>query len=149
MSHTDTTERGLEELIVRHMTGRTDVLVPAHVATETSVPVAGGTGWLLGDAGHYDREYCVDLVQLRGFLMATQGDVLDSLQLDIDGPTRRKFLARLQGEVTKRGTIDVLRHGVKHGQYQIDLFYGTPSPGNPRAAERYACERFSVTRQLR
>ena len=48
---TDTTERGLEELIVRSMTGRTDVLVPAHVATETSVPVAGGTGWLLGDAG--------------------------------------------------------------------------------------------------
>ena len=33
------------------MTGRTHVLVPAHVATETSAPVAGGTGWLLGDAG--------------------------------------------------------------------------------------------------
>jgi type I restriction enzyme R subunit len=146
---TDTTERGLEELIVRNMTGRTDVLVPAHVATETSVPVAGGTGWLLGDVGHYDREYCVDLVQLRGFLVATQEDVLESLQLDTDGPTRRKFLARLQGEIAKRGTIDVLRHGIKHGPHQIDLFYGTPSPGNDKAAERYACNRFSVTRQLR
>jgi len=31
---TDTSERGLEELIVRTMTGRTDVLVPAHVAEE-------------------------------------------------------------------------------------------------------------------
>jgi type I restriction enzyme, R subunit len=146
---TDTTERGLEELIVRGMTGRTDVLVPAHVATETSVPVAGGTGWLLGDAGHYDREYCVDFVQLRGFLGATQGDVLETLQLDVDGPTRRKFVARLQGEVTKRGTIDVLRHGIKHGPHHIDLFYGTPSPGNQKAAERHACNRFSVTRQLR
>jgi type I restriction enzyme R subunit len=146
---TDTTERGLEELIVRDMTGRIDVLVPAHVATETSVPVADGTGWLLGDAAHYDREYCVDLVQLRGFLMATQEDVLDSLQLDTDGPTRRKFLARLQGEITKRRTIDVLRRGIKHGPHQIDLFYGTPSPGNEKAAERYACNRFSVTRQLR
>jgi type I restriction enzyme, R subunit len=149
MRHTDTTERGLEELIVRGMTGRTDVLVPAHVATETSVPVAGGTGWLLGDAGHYDREYCVDLVQLRGFLMATQDDTLESLQLDVDGPTRRKFLARLQGEITKRGAIDVLRHGIKHGPQHIDLFYGTPSPGNEKAAERYARNRFSVTRQLR
>jgi type I restriction enzyme R subunit len=149
MSHTDTTERGLEELIVRAMTGRTDVLVPAHVATETSAPVAGGTGWLLGDAGLYDREYCVDLVQLRGFLMATQDDILESLQLDIDGPTRRKFLARLQGEITKRGAIDVLRHGIKHGPHHIDLFFGTPSPGNEKAAERYACNRFSVTRQLR
>lgn len=149
MSHTDTSERGLEELIVRAMTGRTDVLVPAHIPTETSSPVAGGTGWLLGDAVHYDREYCVDLVQLRGFLTATQEDILESLQLDVDGPTRRKFLARLQGEITKRGTIDVLRHGIKHGPHQIDLFYGTPSPGNKKAAERYACNRFGVTRQLR
>jgi type I restriction enzyme R subunit len=146
---TDTTERGLEELIVRSMTGRTDVLVPAHIATETSAPVAGGTGWLLGDAGHYDREYCVDLVQLRGCLMATQDDILEPLQLDVDGPTRRKFLARLQGEITKRGTIDVLRHGIEHGPHHIELFYGTPSPGNEKAAEHYACNRFSVTRQLR
>ena len=146
---TDTTERGLEELIVRSMTGRTDVLVPAHVATETSVPVACGTGWLLGDAAHYDREYCVDLVQLRGFLMATQDNIVDSLQPDVDGPTRRKFLARLQGVITKRGTIDVLRHGIKHGPHQIDLFYGTPSPGNERAEQRYRSNRFSVTRQLR
>src|SRR6185437_6197860 len=104
---TDTSERGLEDLIVRAMTGRTDVLVPAHVATETSAAVADGTGWLLGDAAHYDREYCVDLVQLRGFLLATQPDVFDALQLDTDGPTRRRSLSRLHGEITKRGTIDV------------------------------------------
>ena len=146
---TDTTERGLEELIVRNMVGRTDVLVPPHVATETSAQVTDGTGWLLGDAAHYDREHCIDLVQLRGFLDVTQDDVLESLQLDVDGPTRRKFLARLQGEITKRGAIDVLRHGIKHGPHHIDLFYGTPSPGNEKAVERYACNRFSVTRQLR
>jgi type I restriction enzyme, R subunit len=149
MSYTDTSERGLEELIVRAMTGRTDVLVPAHVATETSGPVAGGTGWLLGDPTHYDREFCVDLVQLRGFILATQEHLIEALQLETDGPTRQKVLARLQGEITKRGVIDVLRHGIKHGPHQIDLFYGTPSPGNEKAAERYACNRFSVTRQLR
>ncbi len=146
---TDTSERGLEELIVRAMTGRTDVLVPEHVPIETSVPAAGGTGWLLGDSHHYDREYCVDLVQLRGFLLATQPVAHESLHLDEDGPTRRKFLARLQGEITKRGTIDVLRHGVKHGPHHLDLFYGTPSPGNLKAEERFASNRFSVTRQLR
>jgi type I restriction enzyme, R subunit len=145
----DTTETGLEELIVRAMTGRTDVLSPRHVATETSVPVAGGAGWLLGDPHHYDRNYCVDLTQLRGFLMATQENVLDAVSLDADGPTRRKFLARLQGEISHRGTIDVLRNGIKHGPDHVDLFYGTPSADNDKAVELFARNRFSVTRQLR
>src|SRR5712671_4862723 len=131
------------------MTGHTDMLSPEHVATETSSPVTGGTGWLLGDSHHYDRDYCVDLVQLRGFVMATQDDLLDALSLDADGPTRRSFLARLQGEITKRGTIDVLRNGIKHGAHQVDLFYATPSPDNEKAVELFARNRFSVTRQLR
>ena len=146
---TDTSEKGLESLIVRAMTGRTDLLVPPYEPTETSVPAAGGTGWLLGDPKHYDREYAVDLVQLRGFLRATQPKIADALDLDHDSPTRRKFLSRLQGEISKRGTIDVLRDGLKHGALQLDLFYGTPSPGNVAAAERHAHNRFSVTRQLR
>ena len=146
---TDTSERGLEDLIVRAMTGRTDMLSPAHVATETAAPVAGGTGWLLGDPHHYDRDYCVDLVQLRGFVTATQEDLVDALSLATDGATRRSFLARLQGEISKRGTIDVLRHGVKHGPHDIDLFYGSPSPDNETAVELFACNRFSLTRQLR
>ena len=66
-----------------------------------------------------------------------------------ESPVRRKLLARLQGEITKRGSIDVLRNGIKHGPIHLDLFYGTPSQGNPVAIERNAQNRFSVTRQLR
>ncbi len=146
---TDTSEKGLESLIVRAMTGLTVADSLQHVVSETSVPVAGGTGWLLGDPRHYDREYAVDLVQLHGFLRVTQEHLVDELQLETDGPTRRSFLARLQGEISKRGTIDVLRHGIKHGPHHIDLFYGTPSAGNDIAKARYAANRFSVTRQLR
>ena len=146
---TDTSEKGLESLIVREMTGRIELLSPPHQATETSVPVAGGTGWLLGDAEHYDREYGIDLVQLRGFVRLTQEGLYDALALATDGPTRRAFLARLQGEIARRGVIDVLRHGVKHGAHQLTLFYGTPTPGNRKAEEHFARNRFSVTRQLR
>jgi type I restriction enzyme R subunit len=127
---TDTSEKGLETLIVDHMTSEDG-------------------GWLAGNPNDYEREYAVDLVQLAAFLEATQPQAPESLDLDNDSPTRRKFLARLQGEVTKRGVIDVLRGGVKHGQHHIDLFYGTPSAGNPKAIERYAANRFTVTRQLR
>jgi len=55
----------------------------------------------------------------------------------------------LQGEITKRGTIDVIRRGVKHGPHSIDVFYGTPSVENVKAQEQYRLNRFSVTRQLR
>ena len=61
---------------------------------------------------------------------------------------RQKFLARLQGEITRRGVIDVLRHGIKHGALSFDLFYGTPSPENAKAVARHAANRFSITRQL-
>ena len=42
----------------------------------------------------------------------------------------------------------MLRKGIKHGQHQIDMMYGTPSPGNERAQGLYRQNRFSVTRQL-
>ncbi len=145
---TDTSEKGLESLIVRAMSGRIDLLSPPYVANETSTPVAGGTGWILGDPKHYDRGACVDLVQLCGFVMATQPELVDKLSLETDTSTRRQFLARLEKEVGKRGVIDVLRKGIDHGPLHVDLFYGTPSPGNDKAAERFACNRFSVTRQL-
>ena len=109
----------------------------------------GGSGWGGGNFHDYEREYCVDLAQLSGFLRATQPEAAESLGLSETGPTRRRFLARLQGEISKRGTIDVLRHGIRHGAHDLDLFYGTPSADNPEAQERFRQNRFTVTRQLR
>ncbi len=145
---TDTSEKGLESLICETMTGS-----PCAKGGDTAAALEmrasyGGTGWLCGDPNHYDHEYCVDLVQLCAFLGATQPKVAEALSLDEDGPARRKFLSRLQGEISKRGVIDVLRHGVKDGPHHVDLFYGSPSPGNTMAAARYDENRFSVTRQF-
>ena len=146
---TDITEKGLESLIVRAMTGRTSLLEPPHVATPSAVPVAKGTGWLLGDPTHYDRGYCVDIVQLQGFVEATQPELAGTFSLATAGPTRSKFLARLDSEVGRRGVVDVLRKGIDHGAHHLDLFYGTPSAANAKAVERHAQNRFSVTRQFR
>ena len=148
MLTTDTTESGLERLICTVLAGHacdpaggTDAVV--------AQPASGGVGWSGGLPGDYDREFCVDRVQLAAFLGATQPEVAESLALNEDGPTRRKFLARLQGQIAKRGTIDVLRHGIQHGPHRLDLFYGTPSAENPQARERFEQNRFTVTRQLR
>ena len=115
---------------------------------EAPAPYAS-SGWGGGNFHDYDREYCVDLAQLSGFLRATQPEAAESLGLSETGPTRRRFLARLQGEISKRGTIDVLRYGIRHGAHDLDLFYGTPSADNPEAQERFGQNRFTVTRQLR
>ena len=150
---TDTSEKGLERLICTAMTGHP--CDPPSISSGPSAPsgssgdARGGCGWISGSPSDYDREYCVDLVQLAAFLKVTQPKAAEALGLGVDSPTRRKFLARLQGEISKRGTIDVLRHGVKDGPHQIDLFYGTPSPGNEKAQTLYDANRFSVTRQLR
>ena len=143
---TDTSEKGLERLICTALTGAP--CDPPQGGMVHERPAGYGVGWICGDTRDYDREYCVDLAQFRAFLHATQPVAADSLDLGQDSPTRRKFLARLQGEVTRRGTIDVLRKGVKHGPHQMDLMYGTPSPGNEKAKVQYGQNRFSVTRQL-
>ena len=145
---TDFTERGLERLICEALAGDPCDPPSGRTVGERLAPY-GGVGWSPGNHHDYNREYCVDLVQLGAFLGATQPDTAPALRLDEDGPTRRKFLARLQGEIAKRGTIDVLRNGIKHGPHDLDLFYGTPSARNETAQRRFLENRFSVTRQLR
>ena len=147
---TDTSEHGLERRICKALTGRPCDTASSQQDSCAQGPVPpNGTGWICGRPNDYDRQYTVDLTQLLAFCVDTQPDAYEGLQLGTDSPRRRKFLARLQSEVGKRGIIDVLRKGIKDGPYHIELFYGTPSPGNALAVERYSQNRFSVTRQLR
>ncbi len=125
---TDTSEKGLESLIVAGMLANS---------------------WTAGDCKQYDRSNCVDLEQLRHFIESTQPHIAEVMELATDTPTRRAFLARLEMQIRTRGVIDVLRTGVHHNQHAITLFYATPSLGNTKAAELHAMNRFSVTRQLR
>ena len=144
---TDTSERGLERLICTVLAGQP--CDPSREGEMSELQAGyGGVGWACGSRHDYDREYCVDLAQLSAFLKETQPEAAEALALDDDGPVRRKFLARLQGQISKRGTIDILRHGIKHGAHDLILFYGTPSPGNEKARILFDANRFSITRQL-
>ena len=145
---TDTSEKGLESLIVASLTGE-QAAGSSGGAADEGRGFAGLYNYILGNPADYDRAWTVDLGQLRAFIAATQPKLLGALDLDNDSPTRQKFLARLQGEITKRGVIDILRKGVAHGAHQVSLFYGSPSPGNVKAQQLFAANRFSVTRQLR
>ena len=124
---TDTSEKGLE--------------------TRT-VNLLQESAWLPGENQDYNAAYCVDLVYLTAFLHDTQPETAQALHLDSGDNTHRQFLQRLHRQVRDRGIINVLRNGVQHQQHSVRLFYGTPSPGNERAAALNALNRFSVTRQV-
>ena len=149
---TDTSEKGLESLIMRQMTGMEEFPADIFATLAQPAPVGSG-GWFAGSSTAYDREFALDTDHLFAFLDASQPDEFAKLGLadyrDRTGMVRQKFLARLQGEITKHGVIHVLRGGIKHGPLSFDLFYGTPSPENARAVARFAANRFSITRQLR
>ncbi len=151
MTPTDISEKGLETLIVRHMTG-TDGLTVQPEDDLADKPLDSGNGWFAGIAKDYNRDLALDVPQLFRFLQATQPDKFKKLGItDIADPrdfARLTFLTRLSTEFGRRGVIDVLRKGVEHAQLSFDLFYGTPSPGNAKAAELFGKNRFIVTRQL-
>ncbi|MCP3404069.1 type I restriction endonuclease subunit R [Bradyrhizobium sp. CCGB01] len=149
---TDTSEKGLETIIMLHMTGE-DGLAVAPDAAAAKMPPFGGTGYVAGSPKSFDRAHAIDVTQLFAFLRTTQPNSFKKLGIaDPDDPKdiiRLKFLARLSSELgSKRGVIDVLRKGIDHGPVHFDLFYGTPSPGNEKAAALHALNRFSITRQL-
>ena len=125
---TDTSEKGLETIIVESL--------------------IKDAGYSQGSSEDFDREHALDWGKLSSFLADTQKKVAQSLHLEKEGAHRTQFLHRLQGEIAKRGIIDVLRNGVRHNQYTIDLFYGAPSEENVKAKELYEKNVFSVTRQL-
>ncbi len=118
MSPTDTTEKELESKIVQSLINE--------------------AGYVQGDAKDYDRDHALDLIKLLEFLFSTQPEVVSQLGFDGEGIKLQQFLSRLQGEIAKRGIVDVLRKGINHSSAHVDLFFGTPSPNNPKAAGLFA-----------
>ncbi|WP_084102767.1 type I restriction endonuclease subunit R [Demequina sp. NBRC 110051] len=124
-------EASLEELIVDQM-----------------VAATGSPSWVQGDPADFNAQYCLDIPTLTAFIADTQPDLVEALALNADSPTTHKFLARLQGEITKQGIVACLRNGISHGPHHVDLYCPTPTPGNAKAAERFASNRLTITRQV-
>lgn len=128
MSFTNTKESGLESLIVKWLVDQ--------------------NGYEQGTNADYNRDYAIDEARLFRFLQDTQPDSLTKLGVFKSEIKKKQFLNRLQGEIAKRGIIDVLRNGVKVYPASLIMFYLTPTENNVKAKEMYEKNIFSVTRQL-
>ena len=124
----DTSEKGLEDIIVAHLR---DV-----------------NGYNQGSSNDYDKTFAMLPANVEAFLRKTQPEKVDELRIFSNNIERNKFFTRLRDEITKRGITDVLRKGFRYITLHFDLYYPTPSELNPTAKRLYEDNDFTVIRQL-
>ena len=129
MAFTNTRENGFETLIVNWLVEH--------------------NGYEEGNNTDYNKEYAIDETRLFRFLQDTQPTQMSTLGMFQSEQKKRQFLNRLQGELVKRGIVDVLRNGIKVYPVDLIMFYLTPTENNEKAREMFQKNIFSVTRQLR
>ena len=109
-------------------------------------------GYANGDPRRFDRGLGLDPPELLAFVAATQPDAWARL-IQVHGgedAARTGLLKRVAAELDERGTVDVLRHGVKDLGVDVRLMYIRPAHGlAPALVAGYDANRLSVVRQLR
>lgn len=108
-------------------------------------------GYQQRDSSQYDKLLCLIRKDTLDFIYATQPQEWAKFekQHGSKDEAQERFFQRLSKELEKRGTLDVLRNGIKANGCYFALAYFRPSSGiNPAVQRRYAANLFSVTRQL-
>ncbi len=110
------------------------------------------SGYLRSFPAHFDAVLGLDTSELFAFVGATQPREWESLvgRYGGDGDAaQRGFAKRLAAEIDRRGTVDVLRHGVTDLGVALRLAFFAPAHGLTAELRRlYAANRVTVTRQL-
>jgi len=98
----------------------------------------------------YDKDLCLIPKEVIRFIQATQPNDYEKLQRQYGADTPNKLCYRLSKEIRNKGTLHVLRKGVKDRGATFKLAYYKPASGmNPEHRILYEKNRFSVVRQLR
>lgn len=112
-----------------------------------------GSSWSLGAADGIDFHTGIATDELMTFIGATQIDEWNKLLVTMGNDADRaqlEFRKRLASELDARGTIDVLRNGIKGWGCSFRLCYFRPSSKkNLGLWEKYEANRLTVTRQQR
>jgi type I restriction enzyme R subunit len=107
-------------------------------------------GYLKRSHQEYDRGLCLIPRDVLDFILATQPKEWGKLKEHYGAEVKEKFLARLSREIERRGTLDVLRNGVKDAGCKFQLAFFRPASGLNKDLQRlHAANLFAVVRQLR
>jgi type I restriction enzyme, R subunit len=124
----------------------------AGVAYETSPPYGNFApgGYRTRKPEVYDRALCLDPSTVLDFVYATQPKEWDKLKQQHGAEVKARFLKRLASEIGRRGTLDVLRHGIKDSGCKFQLAYFRPASGLNEALQTlYEANLFTAVRQLK
>lgn len=106
-------------------------------------------GYISRKSEKYDCDLAMDTELLLDFLNATQPEKIQKLKELHNDRFVEKLLQRIDGEIKKRGILDVLRKGVSHTSEHFDLMYFLPiSSLNTVAKKQFEQNIFSVMRQV-
>ena len=98
----------------------------------------------------YNKELCLDPGMVIDFILATQPKIWERLKQHHGSEVKERFLGRLSGEIERRGTLDVLRNGIKDSGCSFKLAYFRPASGLNEDLQRlHAANLFTAVRQLR
>ncbi|MHB0874913.1 MAG: type I restriction endonuclease subunit R [Anaerolineae bacterium] len=145
----DVTELRFEEAIEASLLGHNGAGLGVAETPATYGDFAPG-GYRKRRPEDYDRALCLDAEVLLDFVYATQPKEWAKLQQHHGGEARAAFLKRVAHEVGKRGTLHVLRQGVRDSGCRFRLAYFRPASGlNPELQRLHLGNQFSLIRQLR
>lgn len=103
-----------------------------------------------GNPADFDRTLAMDTKAVVAFIKATQSDKWDTLRKRHGGSVEAGFFKRLSDELGRRGTIDVIRHGITDLGVDIRLAYFKPgSSMNKSAMALYNQNVLQITRQVK
>ena len=126
---------------------------PTHLRDPSA---AGGYDWLQPGGYHrrrpedYDRARCLLPTDVLDFILATQPKEWQRLAQHYGDQVKERFLTRLASEIQRRGSLAVLRGGVKDMGCTFRLAYFRPASGlNQETRRLYAANFFAVARQVR
>ncbi len=97
----------------------------------------------------YDVHYAIDVDMLFSFLELTQEKATNRLKEIYKTNYRSKVLANLNRELSTRGSIDVIKHGIKDYGVKLEMAYFKPPTNlNPDQYILYKQNVVSVTEEL-
>ena len=97
----------------------------------------------------YDKDLCLIVEDVVGFIKDTQSEEYDKLYSQFDSSTDSHLCKTINDTIGKRGIVETLRKGISTRGCSFDLVYFEPRSGmNQDHIDLYNKNRFVVVRQL-